>query len=358
MGEYSFFLSIFNSLLYVLFYGAILVVRLLTNAISMKDLKAVWLFYPEGSGNFISRIGPWKYFLLTGSLDGLNNILVLISSAYLPGALIALLNQTNVLFSMIAALLLLRSRFTFWEVWSVGLLFAGIAATLMPEFNDLHSLHSGLIHYSIMMGLSTLPQAVSVTLKEKLLRPQNPTTKGIDLFVVNSHTSFFQMLLIPLFIPLTIPFDQTNGKPLDEYIRNGLRCFAGYTPPPNAFSSSVDPDISHCDLDPYPYIVYISINLIYNVLILILIKVASGVLCFMTLQAVLPLSVVLFYIHWPFIEVTPFSGWTVSGLVVGMVALGLFQFFSVEKKKHRLSCLSCSLPAFDLYLDSKRTSRV
>lgn len=48
------------------------------------------------------------------------------------------------------------------------------------------------------MLLSPAPQALSFVIKEKLFREY----PNFDLFVMNSHSSLFQFLLQPLFVPI------------------------------------------------------------------------------------------------------------------------------------------------------------
>lgn len=109
---------------------------------------------------------------------------------------------------------------------------------------------------------------------------------NLDVFVVSSYASLFQLLLQPVFLPLTLLFNQTGGLPFLDYIRDGFmydhlfftasnsfslfsRCFVGKTPA-----------VSHnnCTPDPYPYLIYIGINICYNVLLLLITKNASALL--------------------------------------------------------------------------------
>jgi hypothetical protein len=47
--------------------------------------------------------------------------------------------------------------------------------------------------------------------------------KGLDVFIVNSHGSLFQLLWWPVMIPITLIFNQTKGVPLWDYVRDGFR---------------------------------------------------------------------------------------------------------------------------------------
>ncbi len=150
-----------------------------------------------------------------------------------------------------------------------------------------------------MLFHSRTPLVLSLlhSLKEMVFRGH----PDIDIFVINSHSSLFQFFFQPLFLPLTILFERTMGLPFLVYIRDAFvyahlvwsishnRCFVGINP-----SGS----ITDCTIDPYPYLIYITINIIFNLLLLMITKKASAVLTFMAFQAVLPISVILFYIDW------------------------------------------------------------
>lgn len=67
-----------------------------------------------------------------------------------------------------------------------------------------------------------------------------------------------------------------------------------------------------CSSNPYPYLVYIVINILFNVCILMITKRSSALLGFMAIKAVLPISVLLFFINW----YSPFRDPVVSGLTI------------------------------------------
>jgi len=194
------------------------------------------------------------------------------------------------------------------------------------------------------MAFVSLPASTSVCFKEMLFREHN-----FDLFIVNSHGSFFQLVTFPIFLPLAIVFNQTKGHSLGQYIMNGLDCFIGNTPP-----GSKD----MCSVDPYPWLIYITVNVIYNLLLLLLVKRASAVLCFMSLQAIIPVSVILFYINWPLLTAQKFSLWTILGLIVIMGSVGLYQFFTLQKKKISDPCFSVSLPFLERALRKRKGSLI
>jgi len=180
------------------------------------------------------------------------------------------------------------------------------------------------------MAISTLPNAISFTLKELVFMKK----KDLDIFVVNSHTSLFQLVLWPIFVPLTLLFKQTGSQPLLIYVKHGFECFVGMTPD--------DHSTQDCSSYPWPYVIYISINLLFNIVLLVLLKRASALLGFMAIKAILPLSVLLFYFKWPLIGPTSLNLFVVGGLIVILFGLGLFRYTTITKKRYPTESYCCS----------------
>jgi len=332
MREYSFFLGLFNSLVYVLLYFSILGIRYYLGHVPKDDFIYAWKHKYKGTSIW-QRIPPWKYFIIMGLMDGLGNILGLIATPYLDGPMISLLNQTIVVFSVICAIVILRTTYTFWQIWCVFMLLAGVMISLMPSFTG-GTTDNNLV-YSLVMAFSTLPNAISFTYKELLFREK----PDLDVFIVNSHGSLFQLILQPVFLPLTLIFNQTGGKPLSQFISEGFQCFGGTTP--------AGVHDTNCSPNPYPYLVYITINLVFNIMLLMITKKASALLSFMAIKAILPLSVLLFYFKWPLLSASEITAWDWSALVVIVISLFLYRFMMFQKNEHQLGCMSFRLPFLD-----------
>jgi len=337
MGSYSFFLGVFNGLAYVLLYGAILFVRVCTGKVPVEQLKYTWGCRSKESldvpspVSFWGRLPPIKYFIIMGFMDGLGNILGLIAAPNIDGVLISLLSQTIVIFSIICSLLILRARYTYWQLFSAMLVLIGGIISLAPQF--VHGINAKLL-FSIITAVSTLPNAISFTLKELVFKEREK--EGMDLFIVNSHGSLFQLIFQPLFIPLCIVLGVTNGISLDQYIADGMRCFVGITP------EGLAPNT--CQYSLITYLIYIVINLTFNILLLLLVKKATSLLSFMALKAILPISVVLFLIPWPIIGPSTISWAEITSLIVILIGLALYRATTYLKDSYKLGCCSCFLP--------------
>jgi drug/metabolite transporter (DMT)-like permease len=339
MNYYSFFIGLFNSIIYVVFYFSILLIRYLLKMVPGSDFEYVWKHkYPEKT--LWAKISPWKYFVIMGLMDGLGNILGLIAQPYLTGPVVSLMSQTIVLFSVICAVIILRTTYSFWQLWAVGLLICGVMFTLLPTFDNRHQL-TGQFSWAILVAMSTLPNAISFTFKELMFREK----PGLDIFIVNSHGSLFQLLFQPIFLPITLLFPGVLGPSTNllNFVHDGFGCFGGTTP---------HGDKKTCVNNPYPYLIYAGFNLIFNILLLMVTKDASALLSFMAIKAILPISVILFLVNWPIIGSSAISNYDIIGLIIIIIALGLYRFFTVQKNDNNLRCFSVRLP----FLDSSRPS--
>jgi len=333
MGDFSFFLGVFNSFMYIVVYFSILGIKVAGGFVSKESIKWVWTM--GKNGNIIERLPPVKYLIIMGLLDGLGQLFDLLTRPHVSGPLIQLLPQGSLFYNMIVSTLILRDRFTFWQLWSVLVLIAGVIVTLTPQIGGNFG---GEVIYIIIIIIYPVFSSISFVLKELLFRKK----PDLDVFIVNSHNSLFQFLLQPLFIPITFLINphQTAGQSLPVYLQGAFDCFGGITP-------TWAPQGADCSPDPWPYIIYIAINIVFNISILTFVKEASVVVTFLVIRALLPLSVIAFYINWPLLKATPFSPWHIGGLVVIMAALGLYRISSYYKTKHKLYCLSVDLPCIE-----------
>eukprot|EP01111_Echinosteliopsis_oligospora_P011426 TRINITY_DN3770_c0_g1_i1.p1 TRINITY_DN3770_c0_g1~~TRINITY_DN3770_c0_g1_i1.p1 ORF type:complete len:417 (+),score=56.80 TRINITY_DN3770_c0_g1_i1:73-1323(+) len=331
MANYSFFLSLFNSIAYILLYYGILLFRYYTGKVPEGQMTYPYRRMPRDptagalKNKLWSTLPPLKYFIIIGFMDSFGNILGLIAQPYLSGPMISLVQQSMVVFSIICAILILGTRYTWGQFGSAAVVIIGASIAFMPNLLKEPGSDHNPISYALLMSFSNLPSAISFTIKELIFKRE----KNLELFVVNSTGSLFQLIWFPAMIPITLLLKQTNGMPLLPYIKNGFLCFAGITP--EADQNPLNPN--RCHPDPYPYLIYIVFNLGYNIFILLLLKQASALQSFMAIKAVLPISVFLFLIKWPLIGASGIDQFTVYSLIIILIGLGLFRYSTILKER-------------------------
>eukprot|EP01129_Flabellula_baltica_P007313 TRINITY_DN2826_c0_g1_i2.p1 TRINITY_DN2826_c0_g1~~TRINITY_DN2826_c0_g1_i2.p1 ORF type:complete len:261 (+),score=34.76 TRINITY_DN2826_c0_g1_i2:79-861(+) len=251
--------------------------------------------------------------------------------------MISLMSQTIVLFSIICAVIILRTQYSYWQLWSAVIVLAGATVSLIPSINESvpTAPNQSSIFFALVTAVSTLPNAISFTLKELVFTERKK--EGLDLFIVNTHASLFQLVWQPIYLPMAVLLGSTGGRPILEYIRDGFECFIGITPASEIIAN-------RCEVDPYPYFIYIAINLSFNIILLLVLKRASALLSFMAIKAILPFSVILFYIKWPLIGVEAFHYETIGGLVLVLIGLVVYRYTTLSKKKFGLTCFSFACP--------------
>jgi len=224
-----------------------------------------------------------------------------------------------VVYSVVCSIIILRTRYTIYQVGAVSVVLCGAMIALIPDLE--HNSGDNPLGWLLLYAFSSIPNAISFTIKELVFRKK----KNLEVFVVNSTGSLFQLLWWPATVPLTVLLKQTNGIPLWQYMRDGFSCFGGHTPPDNHKTD--------CSPNPYPYLVYIVLNLTFNIFLLILLKRASSLQGFMAIKAILPIAVILFLIPWPLIGSSTVNIYTIFSLIVILIGLGLYRYTTVLKEQ-------------------------
>ncbi|KHG29231.1 Crt [Gossypium arboreum] len=168
-----------------------------------------------------------------------------------------------------------------------------------------HSLKEAGMFWSLLMIVSFLFQAADTVLKEVIFLDAAQRLKGgsIDLFVVNSYGSAFQALFICLLLPFLsklwgIPFSQ-----LPNYLKDGAACFLN-------IGGTLS---SRCDGAPLLPLLFVIVNMGFNISLLHLLKISSAVVSSLASTFSVPISVYVFTLPLPYLGVA-------SSLPTGFVA--------------------------------------
>ena len=336
--SYAFFLSTCNAIFYVLVYGTICYLRWLRGDLKHGSFSYPWStkYFPPKRNLFVTTLPPLLCFVCIGAFDGLGGVLGLLAAPYISGVMISMMLQSIILFSMIASILLLKSRYSLWQIIGIFVVLCGAMLTLLPDIlggkltssSDVQVMSTRkYIGYHILMACSTFPHAISFTLREVLFvaHPE------LDVFIVNLHASLWQAILSPILITLTVSFNillnQTQQQGFYDFLLNGMQCILlqRNRMPDNVIQCSAlrKPLWPRLPIS-LPYVCYITCNLCLNISLINLVKKASSLQSFMTLKAILPVAVTLFFFKWPMLDPQTPSLFVVGGL--GIVLLGLVIF--------------------------------
>ncbi|CAM8982628.1 unnamed protein product [Rhodiola kirilowii] len=291
LKQYPFFLAQFATIGYVIVYFLILYFRYQRGIVTDEMLSV-----------------PKAPFVVVGLLEALGAATGMAAGAILSGASIPILSQSFLVWQILLSAIFLGRRYRVNQLLGCSLVAAGVIVTVASG-SSTGSLKEAGIFWSLLMITSFLFQAADTVLKETIFLDAAQRLKGgsLDLFVVNSFGSAFQALFICVLLPFLsnlwgVPFNQ-----LPSYLKDGAVCFV------NMGSLS-----GGCDGAPLLPVLFVLMNMGYNISLLHLIKISSAVVSCLASTVAVPLSIYVFTLPLPYIGV---ASSLPSGFVAGAAVL-------------------------------------
>ncbi|XP_022152999.1 protein CLT1, chloroplastic, partial [Momordica charantia] len=293
LKRYPFFLAQLATFGYLIVYFSILYLRYHAGVVTDEMLSM-----PKGP------------YLVAGLLEALGAATGMAAAAILSGASIPILSQTFLVWQIILSIIFLGRRYRTNQLFGCFLVTVGVVITVASGSNAGHSLKEAGIFWSLLMIISFLFQAADTVLKEIIFLDASRKLKGrtIDLFVVNSFGSAFQAVFILALLPFLsklwgIPFSQ-----LPSYLRDGAACFLNFG------------TLTGCDGAPLLPLLFIIVNIGFNISLLHLLKISSAVVSSLASTFSVPISVYMFTLPLPYIGV---ASSLPTGFVAGAIILVL-----------------------------------
>ncbi|PIA60151.1 hypothetical protein AQUCO_00400801v1 [Aquilegia coerulea] len=251
LKNYPFFLAQLATFGYVVVYFSILYFRYHAGIVTDEMLSL-----------------PKAPFIAVGLLEALGAASGMAAGAILSGASIPILSQTFLVWQLLLSAIFLGRRYRFNQVVGCLLVAVGVIITVASGSNNGLSIKEASVFWTLLMVTSFFLQAADTVLKEIIFLDTAQRLKGgcVDLFVVNSYGSAFQAFFICLLLPLLsklwgVPFGQ-----LPSYLKDGAVCFL------NIGSLS-----NGCQGAPLLPLLFIIVNMAFNVSLLHLLKISSAV---------------------------------------------------------------------------------
>ncbi|KAL9316026.1 hypothetical protein ACSQ67_017027 [Phaseolus vulgaris] len=277
LKQYPFFLAQLATFGYVIVYFGILYIRHRAGIVTDEMLDA-----------------PKAPFVVVGLLEALAAVTGMAAGAILSGASIPILSQTFLVWQILLSIIFLGRRYKVNQLLGCFLVSIGVVVTVASGAGAENSLKEGGMFWSFLMIISFFLQAAGTVLKETIFLDSTQKLKGgsMDLFVVNSYGSAFQALFICLLLPFLsklwgIPFTQ-----LPNYLKDGAACFL-----------NVGTLSSGCDGAPLLPLVFIIVNIGFNVALLHLLKISSAVVSSLASTFSVPISIYVFTMPLPYLGV-------------------------------------------------------
>ncbi|KAG2394383.1 Protein CLT1-like protein [Vigna angularis] len=289
LKNYPFFLAQLATVGYVIVYFSILSIRYRMAIVTDEMLSM-----------------PKTPFIVVGLLEALGAATGMAAGAMLSGASIPILSQTlDVNEKSKRKTVPLRTwRYKLNQLLGCFLVAIGVILTVASGSGAGHSLKEAGIFWSLLMIVSFLFQAADTVLKGG----------SLDMFVVNSFGSAFQALFICLLLPFLsklwgIPFSQ-----LPNYLKDGTACFL-----------NVGTLSRGCDGAPLLPLLFIVVNMGFNISLLHLIKISSAVVSCLASTFSVPIAIYVFTLPLPYLGVGPsLPAGFVAGAAILIVGLLIY----------------------------------
>jgi hypothetical protein len=262
----------------------------------------------------------WR-FLGMGVCDACGQIAQIFSARYISGYLLTLLSQGNIPMTILISLVLTKAKYSLGQLVGAAILMSGTAVAISPQFSG-HG--SAILGWAILYFCSYAFNATSFLLKESIFSSAEDGP-GMDIFVINSFGSFFQLLFTCVSLPIVLlpGFGSVTIDHLPTYLRDSAMCWTGVAP--NAMED--------CSGMPWLGLMYIAVNLTLNILFLTLIKKGGALMGFITGATAFPLSHMAFALPWPRLPASPIEWTDLVALALCLTGLVTYRYFTYLKLK-------------------------
>lgn len=289
LENYVFFLAQFQTFSYVFVYAAVLWMQHKRN---MLDSKA-WDI----------PIKCRNIFLGIGFVEAVSSLLSFMGAAKLPGVMVPLLSQTILLWQVLLLYTILKKSMSLVQILGVSGVVGGVVLAAWPGGmpGSAPSLWSNVDpKFVILYVFSCLFPALDTILKDRLFKKGKEMQEGrdVDLFVVNTFGSASQAFFVFLLLPFVTSARGIPLHNLGDHLSMGWECFKGLTPACG----------SNCAGAPFLPVMYVLVNLLFNISALNLIGKAGNIALSLVMSGIVPLTMWAFTLPLPFLGAPPQLG--------------------------------------------------
>ncbi|KAG8093196.1 hypothetical protein GUJ93_ZPchr0012g19518 [Zizania palustris] len=306
LKQYPFFLAQLTTFGYVAVYFSILYARYRAGVVT-REMMAL----------------PKRRFAFIGMLEALGVAAGMSAGAMLPGPAIPILSQSFLVWQLIFSALLLGKTYSMRQIIGCFLVASGVILAVASGANDGQFLSEVKFVWPALMVASSAFQAGASILKESVFIDGAKRLKGRrpDIFVVNSFGSGFQALFVFLLLPILSNLRGIKFAELPAYLNGGAECFL-----------NVDDSLIDCGGAPFLPLLFILVNMAFNIALLNLVKMSSALVASLTATSAVPISIYILSLPLPYI---PHGAKLSSSFIVGAVVLlmGLFIYNLPQSSK-------------------------
>ncbi|PAN21145.1 hypothetical protein PAHAL_3G445100 [Panicum hallii] len=292
LKAYPFFLAQLTTFGYVAVYFSILYARYRAGVVT-RDMLAL----------------PKSRFVAIGLLEALGVASGMSAGAMLPGPAIPILSQSFLVWQLIFSALLLGRTYSARQIIGCLLVTSGVILAVASGANEGQFLSEVQLIWPALMITSSAFQAGASILKEAVFIDGAERLKGMrpDIFVVNSFGSGFQALFVFLLLPFLSNLRGIKFAELPGYVNGGAECFL------NVGESPID-----CGGAPFLPLLFIVVNMAFNISLLNLVKMSSALVASLTSTSAVPISIYILSLPLPYI---PHGAELSTSFVIGAVVM-------------------------------------
>ncbi|XP_066359220.1 protein CLT2, chloroplastic-like [Miscanthus floridulus] len=292
LKAYPFFLAQLTTFGYVAVYFSILYARCRSGVVT-RDMLAL----------------PKHRFVAIGLLEALGVASGMSAGAMLPGPAIPILSQSFLVWQLTFSALLLGRTYSARQIIGCFLVISGVILAVASGGNEGHLLSEVKLIWPALMVASSAFQAGASILKEAVFIDGAKRLKGKrpDIFVVNSFGSGFQALFVFLLLPFLSNLRGIKFAELPAYLNGGAECFL------NVAESPID-----CGGAPFLPLLFIVVNMAFNISLLNLVKMSSALVASLTATSAVPISIYILSLPLPYI---PHGAELSMSFIIGAVVL-------------------------------------
>lgn len=267
---------------------------------------------------------PNYKFAIMGGYDSLAGIMQTFAVNYITNSsTIVLVQQSAIPISMVISKIYLQAQYSASQYAGAVIVLLGIVVVLIPNFSSSPDStgESNEMLWIFVLILSCIPMCLSSVYKEKALGETE-----IDVVYLNGMVAIFQLIFA---IPLCIPSSEIINVPIRNILPNiygGGLCWMGIN---TITSATATPGqvADDCSTAPFFVTTYLCFNVVYNILIVVILKHGSANILWMASTVIVPLSNVAFSLNiMPGHK--PLKSFDIIGLCVIMVGLVVYRFMT------------------------------
>ncbi|KAG2449002.1 hypothetical protein HYH02_005756 [Chlamydomonas schloesseri] len=260
--------------------------------------------------------------LAVGACEAAAQLLFMVGAAHIPGALLPVVNQTYLVWSLVFASLILGTRYSRLQLAGAGLVMLGVVcAAVQPGViaGMLGMGNSGaagasaaaavdLRYVAVCVACFAFP-AIANCIKERVFSSAaQKLGRPLDIFVVNSFGSLAQTFFVLLLLPITTALKGIALSDLPAHLAASSRAFLGE--PSAAACAAFGGGPEACGLvgllarhsTPLLALSYVALNLVFNVAMLNLLRSVGSVTTTLVGSSLVPLTIAAFTLPLPYLE--------------------------------------------------------